>query len=149
MKVKSHAAISAAFSGVIYLVTQDPTLSITSFLVGVFIDIDHTFEYLRVYGFHMNIPFFFKTFYEGRYLKIFLIFHSWELVVLLGAFSVILNWQPVLTGIFLGMLHHLIADQIYNDAGPFSYFILWRMKEKFEFKTCFYNPSYRYREDRV
>ena len=72
--------------------------------------------------------------------KIFLIFHSYELMAVFWA--VILYFHPsvVWFGLAFGMSVHLLLDQIFNPIYPLAYFLVYRMKLGFP-KAIFFNEG--------
>ena len=99
---------------------------------GFFIDLDHLIDYIATYGFHFNL----NCFLHGcQYLAtkhVYIIFHGWELIVVLA----------VIAGLLLtGLLAHLIIDSITNEIALFGYSFFYRLFNNFELEK-FTKPHY-------
>lgn len=137
MKVHYHTGISLVLAVALYAVFRSISLSVTTLITGIFVDIDHGFDYLREYGFKFNIKFFFKSFHDTLFRRIVLLFHGWEWIALLGIFSVASSFDPVICGILLGLGSHLICDQFTNGVTGWGYFFFFRLKKKFVVSAIF------------
>ena len=118
MKPPGHAVISLTIGGVLWATTKSPYSLVAAFVTGVMIDIDHLVEY-------------YWWFVKEDQSKAWLFLHSYELVVpafLAGYFS---GWDPVVLGISLAFLGHLLTDQVANPVGPFAYFFTYRAMNGF------------------
>lgn len=78
MKPVHHIALSTIILGVLYAIFKLWGLAIASLFAGVFIDIDHIFDYIAKRGFHFNRNEFLFFFYEEELKKITTLFHGWE-----------------------------------------------------------------------
>ena len=47
------------------------------------------------------------------------------------------GWHPVVTGLLIGMGHHLLLDQISNKAFPLGYFLTFRLYKRLNADRCF------------
>lgn len=137
MNLKSHLTASFIISAVILLIFKSWPLTIASFIAGVFIDLDHWWDFIYHRGFSLSPQKFFAFFREHALVKGFVLLHAWEWLALLCAVSWYSNWNPWLTGVFIGMSHHMIFDQIFNVAKPLSYFITYRIINGFDFLKSF------------
>lgn len=138
MKLGQHIGFSTALSVFLYMVTRSWTLSSACLISGIFIDIDHVIDFLIIYGWPFNVNRFFRVFYhELQFKQIYLIFHGWEWLTLLFTAAWLTGWNPLLTGIFLGSSHHIILDCVNNGGNVWSYSLIWRWKNNFDFKTTF------------
>lgn len=137
MKLKNHFILSLFISSLLYSITRSFSITIASFISGIFIDCDHILDYWREYGLSLNIRHFFESYKTCEFRKLLLIFHAWEWVILWGIVAWFNNWHFVTTGVFIGVLHHLIADQITNPSKIFGYFFFWRMFTSFECDRSF------------
>jgi len=137
MKPRYHVTASLIVSGIVYTLTESPAMSISSFVAGVFIDIDHFIDYLCVFPSRLSVSHFFGTFSENKLKRVYVFFHAWELIPLLVIVSWSMNWDYCLLGVTIGILQHMFLDQMGNQASPLSYFLSWRLLKGFDFKRCF------------
>lgn len=109
------------------------------FLMGeIFIDLDHFIDYFIFAGFKFNL----KDFFNSVFLtsgKVYVFFHSWELVLLLIMGGFFLRYEPlfILSG---GMTVHLLVDQ-FQRYNRFFYFLIYRKKQGF--KVASLCPEFR------
>lgn len=98
-------------------------------LPSLLIDIDHTLDYLLTIGPHWDA----KAFATGSYFvtsgRVIVLLHSWELAIVLAVTSRLLpkwKWSLPLLGVSLGMLGHLLVDQIWYEQPLGTYFLIVR-----------------------
>ena len=129
MKPSIHVCSSAVLGGILYTLTQSIPMAIATFVSGVFIDLDHVFDYLVFSKEKFSIKGFFSWCYGIRWERVALLFHSYELLL---ALSIITYFYPnnILIGVLLGSGLHLILDQIgnriYGFRFPMFYFLTYR-----------------------
>jgi hypothetical protein len=96
---------------------------------GILIDIDHFIDYFLYAGLKFNL----KKFALIDFLKsgrIYIFFHSWELIVLIYLGGFLLGWGKYSLALSLGMLGHLLVDSIFQKAFlPYS--LIYRIQHKF------------------
>lgn len=133
MKTQDHVFTSTLLSGGLYVTTQSLEIAIPCFLSGIFIDIDHVFDFIIFSKDKFSIKNIFTWCNDLKWEKLYLIFHSYEILFILG---IIIYFFPdkILLGIFLGSGLHLIQDQIGN-----CYF-----RKKFTLSNFFYFFIYRF-----
>lgn len=146
MKLRYHVAISAVSSGILYAIFKSWGLSVTLFITGVFIDLDHVLDYLLENGPYINTNKFFSFFYEERHRKITLLLHGWEWLILLGIYAKLTVWDLWVTGAFIGYALHIIPDYFYSKAPFRSYSLIWKWKNNFNSEKIYprnrgYNPK--------
>lgn len=113
-------------------------------LSGIFIDLDHVIDYLRRWKKRrLGISDFFRTDHWGPQGKLFLIFHAWEYLPLLLFLSLIPGFKLISLGLFWGMLLHLIMDHFLNHGHPYTYFLLYRWRRKFDYYSFFSERQHR------
>ena len=140
MKLSHHTALSVTISAILYLIFKSWGLALGCLISGIFIDLDHIYDYMSTRGrLSLNVKDFFRHNYESQYDRIVLFLHGWEWVVIWGIASWLTNWTPWVTGVCIGFLQHLILDTIYNGTNMRSYSLVWRWKNNFHFDTIFYN----------
>jgi membrane-bound metal-dependent hydrolase YbcI (DUF457 family) len=136
MKVTKHIGISTIAAISAYKLIGSQSMSIALFLSGILIDLDHVFDYILLSKEGFSIGNFFSWYDEGKWQKVFLFFHSYELITIL-AFVTFVRANEVLIGITAGCVLHLLADQIAvmgRGFSPWFYFISYRYSVGFEKK---------------
>jgi len=114
-------------------------MALSCFLSGIFIDIDHIYDYLREHGFTFKVKDFIHEFCSGNFNRITLFFHSWELLFLIAIIAWFTKWNPTITGVLIGFGHHLVLDTFYNGNTARAYFFIWRWKRDFKYAQIFPN----------
>lgn len=113
MNTKAHTIVSTVLATGIYAATSSLTMASATLFTGIFMDIDHVIDFFLFSGERFSINGFRSWCYEGRWNKLILMFHSYELFILCS-FLAYKYPNPVLLGILCGMGLHLILDQIGN-----------------------------------
>lgn len=107
-----------------------------SFLAGVFIDIDHVFDFVWNYGPRFNVRKFYDYCMDCRYERLSLIFHSYELIVGLWIAIFALSLGDIWKAVAIGLTQHLILDNVRNIyLGKMTwpaYFFSYRLFHKFK-----------------
>ncbi len=140
MKTGNHIVVSIIISGVLYAIFKSLRLASASFVSGVFVDLDHIIDYWVECGLRFNLEQFFNFFDKknlGNREKIYFVLHGWEWLIILCAASWMTDWNLWVTGLLIGYGHHMVIDEIYNNAiyrlrpYVFGYSLLWRWKNGF------------------
>jgi hypothetical protein len=131
MRIEAHIPISAVVSTAVYFVSKSEEIALISFLSGIFIDIDHIFDYFyceRKIKFDIK-DFFYKCNYHQIKKYIFFL-HSFELLLIL---AVLVYFFPskILIGIFIGFTVHIFTDAFYKPKHFFRYSLIYRAKHNF------------------
>lgn len=113
MNTKAHTAASVALATGIYATTSSVPTATAALLTGIFMDIDHVIDFFLFSRERFSIMGFTSWCYEGRWNKLTLMFHSYELFILCS-FLAYKYPNPAILGAFCGMGLHLILDQIGN-----------------------------------
>lgn len=153
MKVSRHLALSAGISALLYRLTQNRRAAVSSFLAGVFWDLDHVADYMIQYGIPWNLGVFFRRFYKREIPRVVLLLHSWEIVALMVGFtglricsfyrgknqgtSATTKVPWALVGTVVGAVSHLLSDQIVNKPRPRAYFFVSRLRSGFAHHKLF------------
>jgi hypothetical protein len=137
MKLQHHTAFSAVISGVLFILFRSWGLAISSFIAGVFIDLDHFLDVIREHGWSIKIKDFFWICHKSQFDRIILLWHGWEWLGLLGIAAWLTGWNPWITGILIGFGQHLVIDASHNSSNPLSYSLIWRWKNNFDFDKIF------------
>ncbi|TBR18087.1 hypothetical protein EPO66_01685 [bacterium] len=123
-----HLAATSFLALLVYSLTKDLRYIWICILGGILLDIDHFVDYFIYFKFKFNLD----NFFDCRYLesgKTYLIFHSWELVLLNFILAVKTGSVPVYV-FFLSMVIHLLIDNMQRD-NLLAYFLLYRIARKF------------------
>jgi len=145
MLVKYHAIVSLSGGVIIYLLTQSFLKAVLFTIVGIFIDIDHCFDYVRTWGWRVvSVREFMKIFYMHKLKKLYVFLHSYELLILFGLFLWYLkiDWGWV---VLLSLTIHISMDQIYylthfRGAAPWFYFLFYRASKGFDIEKLKLKP---------
>lgn len=123
--------------------TKNYLLALSSFLSGVFIDLDHFFDYFKSEGVKFDLHDFFHRCENYRIKKFYLLLHSYEFLLPLGLLTHFTSYNSLTLGILLGFFQHLLLDQISNGVQPFGYFLTYRWRNGFAGKYIFNNCNER------
>ena len=137
MKLPYHIAVSTVVSGIIYLISKSIALSTASFIVGIFIDLDHIFDVMREHGSTVTIKDFFRICHTAQFERIFLICHGWEWLFVGAVIAWHFSWNQWVVGALIGFTHHMVLDTIHNSSNLRTYSLLYRWKNDFHFDTVF------------
>ena len=134
-----HVVASAAGGAVCYGVTRSASAGFVFFVVGVFMDLDHLFDYVRLF---FSRPFSRSVFLDmPAHMKsrqrIYLILHGYEVVVLVWLGLAALGYSSMGTVVAASMLLHLLIDQCMNETTLFAYFLLYRISKGFQVEHIF------------
>lgn len=132
MTTTVHTITSTALAAAIYVKTGSVAMAGAALLSGIFLDIDHIIDFFIFSGERFSIRGFTSWCYEGRWNRLILIFHSYELYVLFGL--LVYHYpNPVLLSIFGSVGVHLLLDQAGNRylikafaISPWFYFFTFR-----------------------
>lgn len=105
-----------------------------AFLTGLFIDVDHLFDYFHAYGFVLDIHLFFAAKYFAQTGYNFVFFHGFEYVIILGVSACCTKRKE--TKLYLSILAvslfiHLLIDMYLAGISFQEYFILYRLLHGF------------------
>ena len=137
MKPPYHVASSALVAGILYFLFKSWSMSLSCFLSGIFIDIDHIYDYLREYGFPFRVKDFIHAIYNAKLTRMTLFLHSWEVMLLLSIITWFTNWNPLMAGILIGFGHHMILDKLYTGVPLRRYSFIYRWKRDFHLESLF------------
>ena len=135
MKPWSHLIIT-----LIVIAFYHPSLEfvIAFFLAGIFIDIDHIFDYLIFFKGKKSLRNFLFQEWWQYCRKVVLIFHGYEVLLLLFILLKIFGFEW-LSGLFFGALLHISLDVIFNvyvsekgNKNPLVYSLFYRTLLGFE-----------------
>ena len=144
MKPLIHAATSLTLGAILWFFTRSFYAGLLCFASGVFIDLDHAIEFMIHHDWrNFTIRNMFTACehtekQEGylKFNKVYLIFHSVELLLLLWIFAIITK-NIYLMAVALGCSVHLAMDYMSNARHFYSYFITARIVKKFSTEKLF------------
>ena len=142
MRAKQHLISSVPVAGITYYLSGNFFLSAIVLISHIFIDLDHLLDY-AYYSYKnkekLSVKKFFEVCYNSKLKKIFLILHSYELFAIMIGFSLLYK-NILLYGLIIGGLSHLALDAIFNGNSRYSYFLIYRLSNKFS-ADSFYEKS--------
>ena len=100
-------------------------------LSGFFVDMDHILDFHLNYGFSRSYKTFYDTMMSVDLRKIYLLFHSFELIILIWACILMFGLGKYWISLAIGMTQHLIFDRLTNPVKPGGYFLAFRIINKF------------------
>lgn len=138
MSPTSHIIASAAISSVFAVMTQSWGGALACFLSGILIDIDHHFDlwiYKKKIIFHIKHIYNFCE--KERKGKLYIIFHSYEFLLILWLCIFVFHLNKIYLGLAIGLTTHLFFDQIVNTVKPLTYFLTYRLKNNFSKESIY------------
>lgn len=128
-------AVSLVIGAAVYLYFKSLACGVTSFLAGVFVDIDHIIDYYLNYGQRADWKDFYRFCTEARLQKLTLVFHSYELLILLWVSIIVFSLGDIWKALAIGATQHVIFDQVSNigrsQMDRRTYFLSFRLKKGF------------------
>jgi len=135
-----HLAVTAVIAGFLFWRFRDWRLVIVAFLVGIFIDLDHWFDYFAYFGLRINLSDFFNvTSYVEPAGKIYVLFHGWEFAIplwLIGRWGgKRLKIKGLEWAVTLSYLGHLLWDNLSFPHHPLAYSFIYRLLNNFSLES--------------
>lgn len=128
--LSTHVVLTLSLSCLFFLFTGRLSWVFLCVLGGIFIDTDHLIDYFLYYGRRFSLAdFVYHSYLDSG--KVYIFFHSWELVALLWGLSFMVSWLVPLAA---GMTAHLAVDHLSWHKLPLFYFILFRWYHNFSAK---------------
>ncbi len=143
MSPSKHVLASAATSVIFYGLTKSVSGTLTCFLSGIFIDIDHVFDFwIAKRKFLFTYRELYQFFDREKAGKVHLIFHSYELLLTFWAVLFFCHLGMFWLGIAVGCTVHMLFDQWLNPLRPRVYFLLYRIKHGFTKESTFTDEEF-------
>jgi len=138
MNPSRHVITSFALGAIFWFFTKSISASLLCFLTGVLVDLDHIIEYPLHFDWR---SFSAKNVYHAsihtrdgkgdyRYKKLYIVFHSWEMVILFWALYAYTK-NIYFLAFSLGYTSHMFLDTVGNKGYPALYFLLGRIMNNF------------------
>ena len=138
MRPTNHAIISGGVSAIFAIWAGSWGAVFACFLSGIFIDLDHHWDY---YLAKKKIPFSYKKLVDflrnDHESKIHLFLHSYESLILFWISIPLFDLNIVWVGVAIGFTTHVLCDEVANPMTPLSYFLIYRIKNRFDRKFLF------------
>lgn len=141
MQVRFHVAASAAAAAATYAISGSTVMAGAALASGILIDADHLVDYVAFNPPPYGLQHLLDTYYNNRLTHVLLPLHAWEWVAVLLISAAASHWHPLLTGLAIGMGHHMLLDQAYNKPFPLGYFLAWRLYCRLAYGRCFRKPA--------
>lgn len=128
-----HLIIALVISGIIFKRTKNKNYVLLCILASFLIDVDHLFDFWMAYGFSLDLKTFFKTDFFEINGKVFVPFHSWELIAIIFLLSTIIKkykWPMLAIG--LAMLTHVLWDAFSYKIAIADYSLMYRAAHNFQ-----------------
>ena len=137
MKASLHAAISLSAGAALYLYTASAVIALYSVVAGILLDIDHIPDFILQSGIKHGAPKrAWRAFLGARLPELYLVLHSYELLVILFLAGRLTGWNDTMLGIAAGALVHITLDQFSNSfkygLKPYFYFLTVRAFKRFK-----------------
>ena len=125
-----HFFVALLVSSFLFWELRSVGIVLLVFSITFLLDLDHLFDY---YYFARNLSFW--NYFSGANIfivsqKVFVLAHSWELVIILCGIGISIRSAP-LWGITLSLAGHLLVDQLSYKPNLRGYFLLFRLKNGF------------------
>jgi len=98
----------------VYFYFKSLACGIAAFFSGVLIDIDHIFDCYVNHGIRFNLRNLYEYCESVRFRRLALVFHSFELIIILWALIFIFDLGDIWKAVTIGITHHVSLDHIGN-----------------------------------
>lgn len=142
MRPKYHILISIILSIIVYFVTKSFFGAILCLFAGIFIDTDHLLDYWLHRKKIIIDKRFFSEDYHIKFGRIFVLMHSYEIILALTILYNITRFTPII-GLTIGWLSHLLLDQLSNGVHPMTYFLSYRLLVDYSAHTLLIAPRWK------
>jgi len=134
-----HLLLSLLAAFFIWRIFKDKKAALIAFLVGIFLDIDHWFDYFAWFGLKINLRNFFNvTSYIYQAGKVYIPLHGWEWLPIFWLTGKLIGRKIRMRGlewaISLSVLGHLLWDNFCFYHHPLAYSFFFRLFTNFSLK---------------
>ncbi len=130
-----HLLIATGLAGYIYWRYRKWSLVIIVYATGFLIDIDHLIDFWIDIGWSADLALFFKADYFQESNRLFLIFHTPEILIPTWLVAWYYRRFDVAWAVTLGLMGHLAYDVVSNDVYWHTYFLASRLYHRFDLKS--------------
>ncbi len=134
-----HFLLVGLIAGFFYWRYRDWRLIFAAVLIGLFIDLDHLFDFFAYYGSTFELSDFFFSGYMAASGKIYVPLHGWEDLFILGLLGFLLEKRLKIKGltavILLAYGSHLLWDHLCFAQHPWVYFFSYRFFNSFSIES--------------
>lgn len=133
MKFKYHFTVTTILTCILLYFYRNYIFVFCFWLGGIFIDIDHCFDYIRETGdAKITLQKMEKLFclYQEKKTVIFL--HSYEFFLILFLINYFVIKIDFIYGLLAGFITHIFFDILSNPVKIKAYFFLYRLKHSFD-----------------
>ena len=129
-----HFLASIVLAAIVFHFTKSPEASFFCFASGFILDADHVIDFW-LYRKKITIDREIFQHFHGRFGRIYLFLHSFELAALTVILG-LLNPQNMIlfAALALGLISHLVMDFISYDLHSLSYFLTYRILKRFDIR---------------
>lgn len=128
---------------IIFWIYDKLDLAVISFLVSFAIDSDHYLEAVVIHKFNVLSIIKHKHNCWREAGKMTILFHSWELVILLLVLGKVFGFMPLAISISLSAAFHYLVDTVIYSLcvhmPVYQYFLLYRAYYRFDFWKLYHN----------
>ncbi len=126
-----HIIITLEISLIVYFKFNNLYYVLMAVIGGILIDADHLVDYL-IHCKKMSLKNLIFFSYQKK-KKVYLFFHSWELIILLSVIAFFIQSKSLQIFSFAWGLH-LCVDNLdgFKERGLFYYFLAYRLSKKFK-----------------
>jgi hypothetical protein len=135
MKPQGHAIASGIISLIVWYAFRSFPAAVASFLTGTLIDLDHYIDFFANHHFTLSLKKVYEASEASDFTKLYLVCHSYEMVIILWALIAVFSLGAVWKGIAIGLTQHMILDQLTNPMTFSGYFLIYRAVNGFK-KEC-------------
>jgi len=133
MRLSYHVTLSAVVSAIFFACTRSMFGSMSCFLSGIFIDLDHILDYSL---YRKKICLSYKEMWHHCQTEvdgfIIIALHSYELMLILWVAAFVKNADIFVWGILIGFTTHILSDRFFNSLRPGAYFFIYRLLRRFD-----------------
>jgi len=140
MEIHEHSIVATVLGVAFYAAGGSPAFIGAAVASAVLIDLDHLPDYWNEHPRSFDVPHFFETCNEGKITRVYLVFHSVELLAALGIVAFFTR-SALLAGTCAGSGVHLLADQLTNYSRPLTYSFIFRLGQRFDAGKIFRFPG--------
>lgn len=132
-----HLVLSLAAGYVCYRLYKRGSSWILALLSGFLVDLDHFLDYFVLRGLRFDLRDFISSRYYHDTNQVYILLHSWELVLLLGVLSIFSKKKYIFCPLALGLALHLVWDHLTNPAYWYTYTLIGRCVQDFMLTRLF------------